>query len=79
MVPRLARPSWHWMTFSDTLAGGLDRMRMTYLMRREAPPDARLGGVPRNSVRTAAADQGSPPGRAVDYAEQRARWELGAL
>ena len=30
----------------DTLAGELDGMRMAQLMRREAAPDARLGGMP---------------------------------
>jgi hypothetical protein len=38
---------WRWMTISgNALAGHLDGMRVAQLVRREAAPDARLGGEP---------------------------------
>ena len=80
VVPRLAWPSWRWMTFKrDTLAGELDGVRMTQLVGSEPSPDTCLSGT----AAKLAADGGRRPrstaGRAVNHAEQRARRELEAL
>ena len=58
----------------DALAGELDGVGVAQLVRREAAPDAGLGGEPAELDARVRARPGPPAGRAVDDAEQRPDW-----
>jgi hypothetical protein len=60
------------------LAGQLDGMRVAQLVRREAPPDTRLGGEPAELDAHVRARPRPPASRAVDDAEQRPDRQLDA-
>ena len=55
-------------------AGELDGVSEAQLMRREAPPDTRLGSEPTEPDADAGARLGPASGRAVDDAKQRPDW-----
>src|SRR4051794_25050255 len=79
VVPRLAWPSWRWITLSGTPSrASLDAMGVAQLVRRKAAPDTRLGGEPAEFNARVGARPRPPAGRAVDHAEQRADRELEA-
>src|SRR5215211_5862735 len=60
------------------LAGELERVRVAQLVRREPPPGAGPGSDPPELAAHGGARPRSPARRAVDDAEQRPDWELGA-
>src|SRR4051812_24523165 len=60
------------------LASELDGVGVAQLVRREAAPDARVGGEPAEFETYVGARSGAPAGRAVDDAEQRADRQLEA-
>jgi hypothetical protein len=62
----------------DALAGELDGVGVAQLVRREAAPDARLGGEPAKFDARVGARPGPSAGRAVDDAEQWPDRELEA-
>src|SRR5215211_179531 len=61
------------------LAGHLDRMCVTELVRCEPAPHSRSGGEPAQLGPDAGLRPGPPAGRAVDDAEQRPRCQLKPL
>ena len=63
----------------DTLAGELDRVRMTQLVGSEASPDTCPGGMAAKLGAHGGRRPRATARRAVDHAEQRARRKLEAL
>jgi hypothetical protein len=80
VIPRFACPTWRWMTFSGTPSLAIfDRVRITQLMRRKAPPNPRPGRgapqLPTNARRRQRTTAGTP----VGDAKQRPDGHLDAV